>query len=353
MIRNITIANTHRIYRKLVGELVGQGAMVALIGNTIAVPFGVIVFAVGVVGSANLWMLGLTLLVSFVIGVILAILADSQTLAGCARWRINNEQIAVIREKYAVIPEEERHPSLADLEQKEIKSQEHARTWNMVCVTFSSTVSACAGILFWHWLLSALPEWMAWVFSTLFAVLVSFTLISCELLKRQNNEIVRESIVADHYTNEAMSEDAQEAIVDAMGKQCRTQVKELTESDVVAVAVEEFVISELDRQLAGGRGQIPLRIEREKEDKRIAAERDQEKLSQQLRLIQGGKQPNDPTTGPLAIAIVGETTRERIADAKQKYPSASSREIASMLNVSQSVVQYHCKRLDTLSKQAE
>ena len=48
-------------------------------------------------------------------------------------------------------------------------------------------------------------------------------------------------------------------------------------------------ISKLDQQLAGGRGQIPLRIEREKEDKRIAAEKDQEKLSQQLRLIQGGK----------------------------------------------------------------
>src|SRR5262249_35388674 len=153
---------------------------------------------------------------------------------------INNEQITVIREKYAVIPEDERHPGLKDLESKEVVSQELARKWNIVCVIFSSTVSACAGILFWHWLLSALPTWMAWVFSTLFAVLVSFTLISCELLKRQNNEIVRESIVADHYTNEAMSEDAQEAIVAEMGKRCRTKVSELAQSDVVALAVEEF-----------------------------------------------------------------------------------------------------------------
>ena len=37
------------------------------------------------------------------------------------------------------------------------------------------------------------------------------------------------------------------------------------------------ITSELDRQLDGGKGQIPLRIEREKEDKRIAAEKDQEK----------------------------------------------------------------------------
>ena len=180
MIKNITIAATHRTYRKLVGELVGQGAMIALIGNTIAVPFGVIVFAVEVVGLTNLFTLGLTLLISFVIGIILAILADSQTLAGCARWRINNEQVAVIREKYAVIPEEERHPALKDLEEKEVKSQEMARVWNIVCVVFSSTVSACAGILFWHWLLSALPAWMAWTFSSLFAILVSFTLISCD-----------------------------------------------------------------------------------------------------------------------------------------------------------------------------
>jgi hypothetical protein len=319
--------------------------MVALIGNTLAVPCGVIVFAIGVVGTGNLFTLGVTLLVSCVIGVILAILADSQTLAGCARWRINNEQIAVIHEKYAIIPEEERHPGLLDLEKKEIAAQELARNWNIACVLFSSTVSACASILFWHWLLSALPEWMAWTFSTLFAVLVSFTLISCELLKRQNNEIVRESIVSDHYTNEAMSEDAQEAIVSAMGKQCRTKVSELAESEVVAVAVEEFVIGELDRQLAGGRGQIPLRIEREKEDKRIAAERDQEKLATQLRLIQGGKHPNGPNTGPLQIAISGESTRERVNNARQNYPNASSQEIANMLGISRTTVRYHLARL--------
>ncbi len=58
MMKNITIAATHRTYRKLVGELVGQGAMVALIGNTIAVPFGVLVFAVGVIDHRNPFTLG-------------------------------------------------------------------------------------------------------------------------------------------------------------------------------------------------------------------------------------------------------------------------------------------------------
>jgi DNA-binding transcriptional ArsR family regulator len=113
----------------------------------------------------------------------------------------------------------------------------------------------------------------------------------------------------------------------------------------VALAIEEYAISQLDQRLAGGTGQIPVRIEREKEDKRLAAEKDQERLAAQLRLIQGGKHPSNTESVP-QIAIVGESTRERVQDAKQKYPNASSRELADILRVSQTTVQYHLKRLE-------
>ena len=103
--------------------------------------------------------------------------------------------------------------------------------WNIVCVVFSSTVSACAGILFWHWLLSALPC-MDGVDVFLYlrnSVVDCFTGISCRLSSDTNNE---DCLFVDcrwnHKTNEAMSEDVEEAIVDAMGKQGRTKVQEFS-----------------------------------------------------------------------------------------------------------------------------
>lgn len=346
---NIKIAEAHRRNNKWVGYLIAEATRVALFLNTLVVPLGLIVgiWLVAPLSFVTWWMLIVP--ASLVVGSIIALLADVGTITNCARWRGNNEAIDHIRERYAVVPGEDKHADIAKMEEDEIAKQERARSWNQIGTFTTSGISFLAGELLWHTVCALiLPGVWAIVASTGFSLLVSYTLISGTLAKRQNNDLIRESIVSDHFDNEAVAEDAQESIMQLMKDKCLSTVQEIGNSDVTQFAIEEYVIGALDRQLAGGKGQIPLRIEREKEDKRIAMEQDRERLATQLRLIKGGKSSsNDPGTGPLQISISGESTKERVMNARQQYPNASSRELAEMLNVSQTSVQYHIRRLNT------
>lgn len=345
--KNTSIARTHRLYRKLVGELLAQSIIMALVVNSVVVAFGILFFAMDLAnGSPWYQALGVGL-GSLIIGAFVALTADSQTLSACARWRINIEQVTAIRSKYAVIPKRHRHPGLDELERKEIVQQESARNWNIACVLFFCVISSTAGVLFWHRLFSAMPTVQAWIFSSLFSLLISFTLVSGELFKRQNNDVIRESIAGDPFANDAMMEDMNESVAMVIAEKCVKRVSELTHSSITQIAIDEYAMSELDRKLAGGKGRIPLRIQQEKEEKLKEDEKDQEKLTSQLRLIQGGKGSVEPVT----VTIAGNSNKERVLDAKRKYPNASSRDIATRLGLSQSTVAQHLRQ-ERLSEQA-
>jgi hypothetical protein len=340
--KNISIANTHRLYRKWVGHVVAQSGLLAFAANTLVVPAGLIVMAL-TVANGNGITIGITLVMVAVIGILLAILADGMTLSACARLRISLERIALIKEQYAQIPDDEKKAGVAQREQQELEPHEHSANISRLCIFFFALVSASAGTLFWHKLLETLPVWQAWTFSTLFSLLIAGTLIASELYKRANNEVVRESIVADHFSNEALLEDANEYAMAKLHEKYGTQIEEIGENtDTVRYAVEEHAISVYDNLLAGGKGLIPARIHREKVDKEVAIEMERNETARQLRLIKGGKEERN--TGPLALPEVPMSTEQRVRTARLNNPNMTIRELAKTLSLSPSTIQRYTTR---------
>ncbi len=342
LMKNRHIANSHRLYRKFVGHAVSLAGLLAFVTNTLVVPCGLIVLAQGHSSIETLVILG-------VIGVLLALLADGMTLSACARLRVSLEHIALIKEQYLQVADDEKKAAVVKQEKREMAPHKLEAKISVVFIVFFALVSASAGALFWHKQLEVLPGWQAWVFGTLFSMIVSGTLIACELYKRINNEVIRESIVSDHFTNEALLEDANEYAMNKLHDKYKVQIEEIGENtDTIKYAIEEHAISVYDNLLAGGKGLIPARIHREKVDKEVQIEMEHEETRRQLLLIKGGKntdtEPDGKDTGPRVPPEVPKSTEERVRAAKLAHPNATQRELAEMLNLSVSTVHKYAVR---------
>jgi hypothetical protein len=323
--RNIHIANTHRTYRKFVGHVVAQSALLAFIANTIVVPAGLIVMAL-TVASGNWIGLTVTIIVVLLIGILLALIADGMTLGACARIRLSLEKSKLIKTEYARVPENEKSESVRKREKQELALLNPSYFVNGLCIFFFGSVSASAGTLFWHRLLETLPIWQAWTFSTLFSVLITGTLIACEIFKVQNNEVVREAIVTDHFTNEALLEDMNELALGLLHAKSKTEVEKIADNtDTVRISVEEHAQSVYDNLLAGGKGLIPARIRREKADKEAARLQEIAETDRQFRLIKGGQEmvvQTERNTGPIAQVSpsrAGGTNYQKICSLYERF----------------------------------
>lgn len=345
--KNIHIANIHRLYRKCVGHVVAQSALLAIIANTIVVPAGLIVLALSVAKS-NIYGLVMTIIVVSLIGILLALVADGMTLGACARLRIALEKRKAIKSEYAQIPENEKKESVKKREEQELDLLVPSYWINGLCIFFFGIISASAGTLFWHWLLEALPAWQSWTFSTIFSLLITGTLVACEICKSQNNEIVRESIVADHFTNEALLEDANEHALAQLHQQYQQQIKSIADgTDTVKISIEEHAQAVYDHLLAGGKGLIPARIRREKADKEAARLLEKAESDRQLRLIKG----ENRDTGPIVSIQSGQSTGtnyERIKDLIDRhgeaYVKANIDDIALETGMGASTIYRHLNR---------
>jgi hypothetical protein len=366
--KNIDIAHTHRLYRKFVGHTVALSGLLAFIVNALSVMSGIIVIAMTSIAGSPLGTQIIVAIVSGIIGLLLAVLADGMTLSSCARLRIAQEKIELIKENYSQIPDNEKANAVRSLERQELKPHEKSSRVSVISILFFVAISCAAGTLFWHKLLESLPVWQAWLFSTLFSLLVSVTLIACELYKRTNNEIVREAIVADHFTNEALLEDANERALELLHGKYKVEIEQIAQNTgTIKYAIEEHAVSVYDNLLAGGKGLIPARIHREKADKDLQFRNEQEQVRQQLQLIKGGRDEHpvrsierpatteeqrvtadeqSVNTGPIGVPEVQMTTEQRVRMARLNNPNMSIRNLAEMLNVSVSTVHKYSREVN-------
>ena len=181
--KNISIAHTHRLYRKFVGHTVAMAGLLALILDSVAVACGVAIIAT---------YLSLVMgIVGFIVGGVAAVIVDTMIILSCAKLRIAHEKMALIKEKYAQIPDNEKSDAVRQLEQQELYPHERSIPVSTIVLALFVLISCSAGTLFWHKMMESLPVWEGWAFSTLFSVIVSAALICCELFKRIINEIIR------------------------------------------------------------------------------------------------------------------------------------------------------------------
>jgi hypothetical protein len=274
---NMSIAKMHRRSRKLVGWLTAAGPWIALGVSFFTVVAGVVLYAT--LKWPTQWAYWI---VAGIIGTLFSVLVERLTLTQSAKVRTLLEKREDINTHYATIHNltEENQKK----QQRELDATNKPYNGAVALMLAGALISTAAGTLFWHYLLQALPGWQAWGFSTLFSAIVSFTLVSSELHRRLDNEVIAESITADHFIGAAGREDARDNIFEQFADKHEEALEHALDADTVKQMADITAQNTLDEVFKGS-GSIPIYIAREREAKRIANERERlltEQQQQQL-----------------------------------------------------------------------
>jgi hypothetical protein len=293
---NMKIAKLHKFSRKFVGWITAAGPVIAYFLSMLTIIGGVTIYAI-MIWPHNLFYQ----ILAGVIAVLFALLVERLTLTQAAKVRISKEKKDDIETHYARIGNPTKETEIN--KKAEIKAvKDHGATLLMYS---GALISTCAGTLFWHYILQDMPAWQAWGFSTLFSALISFTLVSSELHRHLENEVVSGSIMADHFTDLAGREDARDRIIQEFAGKHDHALKNALDHDTVD-QIADYTAQQTIDGIFNGQGQIPMHIQREREAQRSAADREREKTSEQMQIIRDSRaKPKDEKPG-LISGITGK-----------------------------------------------
>jgi hypothetical protein len=232
------------------------------------------------------------------VGILLAVVVDGMTLGSCARLRKTFEQKLEIENRYNVGKELE--PEQKSKRDNELAMLEPSINLNTTFIVVFSIISIGAGELFWHWLLSGLPVFLAWSLSTLFSIAVSTCLVASELLKFQNEQIVLESIESTKFHKHAFLADSEETAMKRLHTKFDKKVEDLAKQELMSTIVEEKAISIYNDILFEGEPVIKDRLQADSQAKAIAEAKRQERVKEIDSLIEQRSGQKD--TGPIQIA---------------------------------------------------
>src|SRR5258708_5079288 len=284
---NMWIANLHKFSRKFVGWITAAGPIIAYVLSSLTIIVGVIIYATIIWPYAWWYWISAGL-----IGLFFSILVERLTLTQAAKVRVASEK----REDIKVAYSRERNPTNAVKANEERELSAVKDNWARVLMIAGAVISTCAGTLFWHYLLQGLPEWQAWAFSTLFSALISFTLVSSELHRHLENEVIGGAIAADHFVDQAGRADARDRVIARFGAKHERALQEALDHDTIGEIADYTAQQTLDDVLQG-QGQIPMHVQREREARRIAAENERTRTEQQMEAIRARK-PKDEKEKP-------------------------------------------------------
>ena len=294
--KNLTIAKLHRFSRKLVGWITAVGPVIAYILSIITIVVGVIIYAVEIWPDAWLYWIAAGL-----IGLLFSLLVERLTLTQAAKVRVASEKKEDIETAHALVEK----PTAEVEAAKERKLKAIKTGGAMPLMVAGALISTCAGTLFWHYLFQRMPVYQAWGFSTLFSALISFTLVSSELHRRIENEVIASSITADHFTDMALKEDTRDRVIEEFADQHEEALRETLGGHTVRDAADYAAQRTLDEVLDTGQGLIPQHISRERELARQREINEQHKTDQQFEIIRSAGAPKDEKPKGLLSRAIG------------------------------------------------
>ncbi len=286
---NMWIAKLHKFSRKFVGWITAAGPFIAYILSMLTIIGGVCIYALKI-WPGNLFYQ----IVAGLIAVLFSLLVERLTLTQSAKVRTINEKIEDIKTRYALV--EDRTKETEANQERELNLAKKGRPVAWILLLAGAVVSTCAGTLFWHYLLEALPTAQAWGFSTLFSALISFTLVSSELHRRLENDVIASSIMADHFTNMAAKEDARDRVIDEFNDKHEDALQKALDHNTISEIADYNAQQTLDSVL-DGQGQIPTYIQRERESRRIAADLERERTAEQMKIVRQAKPKDEKPKG--------------------------------------------------------
>ncbi len=294
--KNLTIAKLHRFSRKLVGWITAVGPVIAYILSIITIVVGVIIYAVEIWPDTWLYWVA-----AGVIGLLFSLLVERLTLTQAAKVRVASEKREDIGTAHALV--EKPTPEVEAAKNRKLAAIKTGGAEPLMVA--GALISTCAGTLFWHYLFQRMPIYQAWGFSTLFSALISFTLVSSELHRRIENEVIASSITADHFTDAALKEDTRDRVIEEFADQHEKALRETLGGNTVRDAADYAAQRTLDEVLDTGQGLIPKHISRERE---LARQRDldqQKQTDQQFEIIRSAGAPKDERPRGLLSRAIG------------------------------------------------
>lgn len=312
----VEVADMHRKQQLLLGYLIAKASNLALIANTIVVPCGLVVLAYKMTNNhPSPVLIGVFAL----IGIIVAILADSMTLATAARIRKASERFGEIDQRY------DKGGEKLTAENEERKAGEKvAVRWGMgfsiLFLVFFIVVSGGLGDVFWSWSLQGIgDQTLEWTFSTIFSLLISGVMCASELYRRGNDSLIRESIESTNFMAVALKQDADAKAIAILAEKYKTEITELAENtDTIKQAISDHGVSVYDQLLLGGKGELRNNIKQAKDAREYAVKQEADKSAEQWKVINGGKLIDSP-----------KSAYERVAKFMEENPRAINKDIVA------------------------
>jgi len=285
---NMSIARIHKFSRKFVGWITAIGPVVALAVSILTIVIGVIIYATKIWSAWPYWV------AAGGIGILFSILVERLTLTQAAKVRTIKEKKDDIETRHALV--EKPTKDVEDAKERALKQagKGNAGAWSLMLL--GVLVSTAAGTLFWHYLLQALPTWQSWGFSTLFSAIVSFTLVSSELHRHLDNDVISSSIIADHFIDMAGREDARDKAIERFGEKHDEALEKALDHNTIGEIADYTAQKTLD-EVFKGEGEIPKHIQREREARRIANEAEAKRTETQMEIIRK-REPKDEKERP-------------------------------------------------------
>ncbi len=286
---NMSIAKLHKFSRKFVGWITAVGPLVALAVSILTIVIGVIIYATKIWPASWPYWVG-----AGGIGILFSLLVERLTLTQAAKVRTIKEKKEDIETAYGKV--DDLTQTALDHKALELDQAEKGNGGAWTLMLLGALVSTCAGTLFWHYLLQALPGWQGWAFSSLFSAIVSFTLVSSELHRHLDNEVISSSIIADHFIDLAGREDARDRVIEEFAEKHDDALQDVLEHNTVKEIADYTAQQTLD-SIFQGQGQIPMHVQREREARRIAAERERDLTRSQMEIVREGKPKDEKPKG--------------------------------------------------------
>lgn len=301
---NSFIAKAHRMQRKNIGIIVASGSVLAFLLSFLLIVAGIEITALLYPPTTNLVGLIPYAIIWGIAALMIGVLIERLTTTNSTKLRIMRDKVEILEENFASI--EEPTEQVQAEHTKDIAATKKGQGSIIFLITLGTGLSMMCESFIIHFLFTSWQPLIihgfvinvGWIASLFLSGLVSYTLISSELHKKLDAEVIHESLNADNFLATAAHANIKDRVNEQVLSQSTVKVDEITNSEVMTSAIDRAVVRNVDEVMNGG-GEIILRIDDEREQKRLQIAHDKERTRQQLSVIRGGN------TEPLALAEMG------------------------------------------------
>jgi hypothetical protein len=291
---NSLIANTHRVQRKMNGVTVSLGSMISIVLSSVLIMLGVV--SVLYTNDPALFtgpLMYIMTPVAIGIACVSAFLMDRLTLVSCAKVRLGHELLQAKEEAFEQLTlVSEPTERIRQHHEQEIAKIKRGYRPSYLGIAFGTILSVMMESFFVHYIFLgwANPIWFLTsgeIASVLLSGLVSFTLISSEISKKQDHAVIEESLTSDGFMQVAAEADVKDETNRHLLLNSGPKVGKILEGEVLDVALDESVTKMIAQNL--GSKDITKKIAEHREAKQLQIAQQSEQTKAQLTLLIGGK----------------------------------------------------------------